>query len=384
MQFERTYGVEIECIAPIYMTATQLSQALNQAGIAAFVGGRFDSTNGRWKITHDGSIHTDHRGGHGLELVSPALSGEAGFAQIAQICGVINRHGFIINKSCGLHVHIDVRRPTALDIEAMKRLALLYVEHESLIDLVLPASRRGSANIYCRSIANVNTAELMRCEDTTQIARVLYGNPRLQHSATGRGRRRRYYWGNNESHLRYVKLNFMSLSKHGTVEFRHHSGTIDADKIRNWVVACLRMVDTAQKENSPEAAQEIRRAIATVRAGTKRAIVHSMLLRPEGCTTAEVLAATGWRQVSVAGIAHQYGMEVRQERRSGVTRYWGSNPGSVAPVARTTATVATNRPEKATTVAGLADRLGMSEEEKMFWLKRAEECARSTAEIVNN
>ena len=51
-------------------------------------------------------------------------------------------------------------------------------------------------------------------------------------------------------------------------------------------------------------------------------------------TLREVLAATGWRQASVAGIAHQYGLDVRTERtrtfdaatgaRTLEARYWGT------------------------------------------------------------
>jgi hypothetical protein len=67
------------------------------------------------------------------------------------------------------------------------------------------------------------------------------------------------------------------------------------------------------------------------RPGTKRAVVIEMLLRPEGCTKREVLAATGWGNVSIAGIAHNYGLDVRSVVQPGGRRYFASR-SEVVPV----------------------------------------------------
>ena len=46
---------------------------------------------------------------------------------------------------------------------------------------------------------------------------------------------------------RYKKLNLMSFWQHGTVEFRHHQGTVEAQKAENWVRMCLRMCLAARE-----------------------------------------------------------------------------------------------------------------------------------------
>ena len=43
---------------------------------------------------------------------------------------------------------------------------------------------------------------------------------------------------------RFCKLNLSAYFRHGTVEFRHHGGTLNATKIEAW----LRMVDSMLKE----------------------------------------------------------------------------------------------------------------------------------------
>jgi hypothetical protein len=46
---------------------------------------------------------------------------------------------------------------------------------------------------------------------------------------------------------RYAKLNLTAYHTHGTVEFRQHQGTTNAQKIENWVKLCLRMVAHAAR-----------------------------------------------------------------------------------------------------------------------------------------
>lgn len=59
-----------------------------------------------------------------------------------------------------------------------------------------------------------------------------------------------------------------------------------------------------------------------VRAGSKLAIVVDLLKRPEGCTGAEVLAATGWPSVSMPQQAKAAGLTLSKEKNKGEpTRY---------------------------------------------------------------
>ena len=42
---------------------------------------------------------------------------------------------------------------------------------------------------------------------------------------------------------RYVKMNFQSYTRQGTVEFRQHSGTTTFSKIKNWILICARLIE---------------------------------------------------------------------------------------------------------------------------------------------
>ena len=400
---DRTYGVEIETISPTTTyNRANLARDLTAAGVPAFDAGYSHTPSERWKIVSDNSL-TEGRRGPGMELVSPSINplrGEEGFATIAQVSEVLRSKDFSVDKSCGLHVHTDVRQPE-LDIAALRRLAMLYVESEEILDSIMPPSRRHRADgtrvvsdpirsDFARSMKHhPNVMErLSRAADVTEIVYILNGQTPPRFGAT-RGRRRaslRTPFGRMDLYrLRFVKLN-MQTWVYGTSEFRHHAGTIDSNKINNWVLACLRMVDyAANAVSTEEVIDATRRTFATVRAGTKRALIHAMLLRPEGVTLAEALAATGWRQASIAGIAHQYGLEVRQERvRAPLggyeTRYWGTVSSTPQLVIPARGTILPG--PKPTNIDEFADKIGMSPEEKTFWHSRAERFALPTANLM--
>lgn len=64
-----------------------------------------------------------------------------------------------------------------------------------------------------------------------------------------------------------------------------------------------------------------------VRAGSKAEMVGLLLLREEGCTKSEVLAATGWPSVSMPAQARAVGLTLVKEKDKGKpTRYWGELP----------------------------------------------------------
>lgn len=83
----------------------------------------------------------------------------------------------------------------------------------------------------------------------------------------------------------------------------------------------------AAKETAPraKAATGARKAVATPSGGkTKTAVVGELLSRKEGCTTADILKATGWPAVSVPAQAKAVGLKLRKEKDGKVTRYYGS------------------------------------------------------------
>lgn len=72
-------------------------------------------------------------------------------------------------------------------------------------------------------------------------------------------------------------------------------------------------------------ASESRAKPAGASGQTKTAMIGEMLLRKSGCTTAEVLAATGWPAVGMPAQAKAAGLNLRKEKVQGEpTRYFGS------------------------------------------------------------
>lgn len=57
---------------------------------------------------------------------------------------------------------------------------------------------------------------------------------------------------------------------------------------------------------------------------SKIQVVADLLLQAGGCTTADILAATGWPSVSVPKQAQLAGLVLRKEKVDKVMRYWGT------------------------------------------------------------
>lgn len=216
----RTFGVEIECILPRHYSYEMLASAIREAGVMCQAEMYSHSTRSHWKIVRDGSVH-----GNGAEIVSPPLSGEAGLEALRTVCRVLTGVGCKVDKSCGLHVHVGCQ---GLQVEFFKTLVRLYRHYETAIDAFLSPSRRGNVNGFCQS-SRVDYAALVRAETVQQVG-----------VASGQT-----YFNQSRSSSRYRKLNLMSYPVYGTVEFRHHQGTVEARKAEMWVRFCLRMVETA-------------------------------------------------------------------------------------------------------------------------------------------
>lgn len=202
----RSFGIELEIAVPNTVNTEALVAAITAAGINCVAETYNHSTRRHWKLVSDASV----RGGRnswGVELVSPVLSGEAGLADIRKVCAVLNRLGVTANRTCGFHVHHG-----ASDFKSkhFEHLFALYRNSERAIDSLMPLSRRNSVNVYCKTLK-------------TKSVNVLMSD-------------------------RFHKLNLNSFARHGTVEFRHHAGTVNADKVTAWVQFTQRMVERAKRK----------------------------------------------------------------------------------------------------------------------------------------
>jgi hypothetical protein len=136
----------------------------------------------------DGSVTSDntYKGGE-LRLCAPADKIEN---VVNAACEVLNRFGCKVDRSCGLHIHLDAREKTGVEGHQMFK---NLVRQQKPLYLLQPASRRG--NTYCK---------WTNLDD----------------------------WGKSD---RYLSINPEAFHKYQTIEVRLHSGTIAADKINHWI-----------------------------------------------------------------------------------------------------------------------------------------------------
>lgn len=125
----------------------------------------------------------------GHEIAIVARSSEIAEV-IRKVCKVLGDHGATVNDTCGLHVHVDAR-----GYDKNKMFANL-VKSQRLLYSMVPKSRYN--NDYCKPNLRGNSME----------------------SYSGR------YWG----------INPASYGEHKTIEIRLHSGTVNAEKINNWIL----------------------------------------------------------------------------------------------------------------------------------------------------
>lgn len=242
----RTFGVEIECNLPAGVSRGDLALRLRRAGIVAHAFRYDHETRPGWKLTTDGSLTGDPD--DSTEVVSPVLSGEAGMAELAKVADILRDAGCAVDKKCGLHVHVFAGD---LDLKQMKKLAINFVHSETAFDAIVPPSRRKDSNVFIRSNRtgfggsyenegiNKAIAAFEACNTMADlIAKVSAVSDRVQHVANWRADSTS---GNQPS--RYRKLNFLPMLRFKTVEFRQHAGTVESEKITNWVQLCVAFVE---------------------------------------------------------------------------------------------------------------------------------------------
>ena len=202
------FGIEIEFANA---NLREVENTMREAGVNVVLEGYNHTRRDHWKIVTDATVSTGGYSyatgqGDGGELVSPVLCGEDGLRELEAALAALNSHPAVsINRSCGLHVHLSW---TNMQAEHIKEIVRRYAKFENQIDRWMPRSRRGSSCSWCSSTID-NSVD--RVGDMSDL------------SARRAGMQRN------------CKVNLDAYRRHGTIEFRHHSGTTDFEKISNWI-----------------------------------------------------------------------------------------------------------------------------------------------------
>ncbi len=187
-----------------------------------------------WKVTYDGSVMNEDNCDYpycdecdeygcgcyepsyeqGAELVSPILKvGQSSYDEVAKIMASLKKSHCYVNETCGLHVHVDARFVAAYNEphrrEFFQYLIDSYAELEDELDMRMESHRREDNSEYCASMIRKKFANVISC--------------------------------------RYHKLNICAFSKHGTVEFRHHHGTLNSEEAINWIKFCVGFMKKARR-----------------------------------------------------------------------------------------------------------------------------------------
>jgi hypothetical protein len=173
---ERWLGTEMECFMPKAYSREDLLKAFQNKYI--------------WGICAKGDGSLIPPNGDYLPVELVLCRPRSGYeVPLNRFCSLIESMGGIVNETCGLHVHFDFRGSTK---EAVERRAQVLDAHMPFVKLLLPEHRRD--NRYCR--------------------------PGLS-------------WED-----RYRMVNLTAYLRYQTLEVRAHQGTIDHQKILNWIRLC--------------------------------------------------------------------------------------------------------------------------------------------------
>jgi len=214
MTIARKFGVEIE-----YVGASRIAiiSALKDIRVKCVSENYNHSTKRHWKIVRDGSIR--HYNGNYGELVSPPLYGKRGLNRLRKVVEAIAAAGATVNESCGLHIHVDARDLSPDQIIAVSR---RYGMFEHRLDKFMAPERRNT-NWAKRVDKNYHADIIRHIKFSSEIGKSFKSAVSVID--------------------RYRKVNIASFNRHGTIEFRQHEGTVDPDRILNWVQFCTHFVE---------------------------------------------------------------------------------------------------------------------------------------------
>jgi hypothetical protein len=221
-----TFGIELEFMGG--GSRSRVAEAMTRRGVMARPGAYSENAAaaGMWLVKPDGSCE--------FEAVSPILSLDDVARVVPMVCQAIRDcGGDARDERCGFHVHVAGFNN---DVKAVRNTVRRFINFEDTFDMCQPEKRRGNANSFCKSNATLFGDT---CEDQTVNVW-----DRAQRATSLQALRDLF----NPHGDRYFKINLQSLVRHGTLEMRHHGGTLNAETVHAWTVFLDAFVRTAEQQ----------------------------------------------------------------------------------------------------------------------------------------
>lgn len=149
----------------------------------------------------------------GLEFVSPILQGDAGLAEIASMCRYARLNRWSVDRSCGLHIHLDLSRDTS---EECLHIAYAYRKTYAMWKKFI--TRKRSENSMCGS-PQYELTDIINSDHIDTFA---------------------------EMRDRFEFVNWRSYLRHGSLEVRMYQGTLGSREICNWIKLHSRFMDVVK------------------------------------------------------------------------------------------------------------------------------------------
>jgi hypothetical protein len=176
-------------------------------------------------VVNDSSVTS---GNHpfGVEVVTSPRRGDVIDADIRTICEALTDEGAYVSQNCGLHLHVDTSDYDYIHFSVLSTLTKMIEPH---VYAWLPSSRRNSR--WAQPVSQ-SLGHLTHVYNRDDFIETWYDTER--------------YFDEKYHEKRYHGLNLHChfYARQGT-EIRYHSGTLNPDKIKHWVVFWTQVFDTA-------------------------------------------------------------------------------------------------------------------------------------------
>jgi hypothetical protein len=178
----------------------------------------------------DGSLDSG-----GMEFYSPIMDGDNSLSEIEKLCNI----GLTVNKSCGLHLHIE---PSGYNWRDLRKLVVFCKILEPTLMELVSQSRRG--NQFSRAI-DVSLDSVLYADSKTEFIERYYALQKDYIKSYSKIHKRKSITSGKyqldigeycQSSKRYEWLNLNTYFYRGTVEIRLHQGTTNYQKIKNWIL----------------------------------------------------------------------------------------------------------------------------------------------------